>query len=135
MSRELAIAAGRAAAEKGMTDACTITRPGSGEPTFDPETGQYDEPERVTVYMGSCRVQYVDSPPTHPDTQTRRPVVRGSELQLPVEISTNVAVNDIAVITASQYDPDLVGRKYTVGDDPAKSHATARRLPITSLEG
>lgn len=37
--------------------ACTITRPGDGDPVFDPETGEYDDPERVTTYTGSCMVQ------------------------------------------------------------------------------
>lgn len=34
---------------------CVVSRPG-GEPTFDPDTGIYTDPEPTTVYTGPCKI-------------------------------------------------------------------------------
>src|SRR5688572_3077792 len=129
MSRASVLARGRAAAEAGMTDACTITRV-TGTNT-DRRTGDPNE-TTATIYTGPCRVQelFGFARETAP-AQTQ--LARYRILQLPVATSEGVRAGDEVVIDSSVNDPDLVGVRMRVRDQSAKSEATARRIGIEEI--
>jgi len=124
----------RRAAESNMTDACTITRPDpNADPVeMDPETGQYPESARITVYVGKCRIQAksVIASGTDSNAGERAGTTQELELQLPVAGTEGVSVDDVVEVTAAVMDSSLVGRIYTVTAPHEKSQATARRLRI-----
>ena len=117
----------RAQAESLMTDACTITRAGSGGSTIDEATGAVVPPTGTTVYDGPCRVQ-------RPGTQTApRADSGGYEVgvdtifaQLPIA-ATGIRRGDTFTVTAAS-DPDLLGVDARVEANLAKTHATKRTL-------
>lgn len=127
----------RAEAESLMVDTCRITRAGSGDPVFDPETGQYTPPARVTVYEGKCRlqVQSVIAGSSKTGAGERATVVQDAELQLPVEATVSVVVNDVAEMLTAALDPAHVGRMLTVKALHSKTHATSRRLRVMEVTG
>lgn len=126
MSRASVLALGRAAAQAGMTDACTITRVTATRPTT----------VEVTVYSGACRVQEIFgfARETNPSPDQQR-LARYRVLQLPVATSEDVRVGDLVTITTAVNDPDLVGVAMIVRDQSAKSEATARRIGIEEITG
>lgn len=119
----------RAEAEARMVDACRLAHPAT-EPTFDPDTGEWDPGTTTVYYEGPCEVQSSDS-------LTVRTVEAGEEvvtvhrvtLKVPVAV-TGVEIGDTAEITASVFDPDLVGAAFRVTSGHEKSYATARRLRV-----
>lgn len=122
----------QAEAEGRMIDACTITR-GGGEETMDPETGEYTTPAGSTIYVGKCEVQVSDSLSAR-DADAGGEVATILRLTLKVPVSvTGIRKNDVAVITGSMLDPDLVGRKFRVTAGHSKSLATARRMQVEEL--
>jgi hypothetical protein len=56
-----------------------------------------------------------------------------SELQLPVEGTGGLKIDDRVTITASLNDADLVGRVFTITGESRKSHATTRKLPLLEI--
>lgn len=125
MSAESAVLAGRVLAEQQMVDACTIRRPDGTEVT-DPNTGNV-VPGEADIYSGKCRVQ-------NRAPRARTPVAGEViwpehlvELQIPVGV-VGIRVGDVALMTASSLDPDLVGRRFRVTSPAHKSQATARRM-------
>lgn len=128
MSRASVLARGRAAAEAGMVDACTIVRVAGT--TTDRDTGVVTE-TTTSVYSGACRLQEQmafarETQPT-PDNPT---LMRYRVLQLPVATSTGVRKNDQVTITACPNDPDMVGKVLVVRDLSGKTEATSRRLGV-----
>lgn len=130
MSRESILARGRATAEAGMRDACTIRRR-TGEST-NTTTGVVT-PTWTTVYSGACRVQQSEGQAREEDPGEARVLLVRRELQLPVDASTGVRADDVATITASLNDSDLVGRAFVITGEAAKSEATSRRLGIVEV--
>lgn len=133
MSRASVLARGRAAAEAGLLDTCTIVRVTST--TTNPTTGVVTE-TTDEVYEGPCRVQepggYARDISTAPDQPQLAP---HRVLQLPVATSEGVRVGDRVTIDSCVNDPDLVGVRMTVRDQAAKSEATARRIGIEQITG
>ena len=128
MSRASVLARGRAFAAAGVTDTCTVTRPGSGEPTLDPDTQTNTYPSDTTVYEGACRVQVRGGAVASADDFGGRAVTSSAvEVQVPVG-ATEFAEQDVVVITSSEDDPALAGNSYLVESVEEKSHATVRRL-------
>lgn len=127
----------RVLAESLMVDTCIITRPGVGEPVFDPATGTYTDPARVTVFTGPCRLQVTSiiANSTNSAAGERENMVQGSEFQLPVGGTDDVTINDVIEITSAAFDPALVGRKFTVIARHQKTHATSRRLRVEEGTG
>lgn len=129
MSRDSVLARGRAAAEAGFIDTCTISRRNTGA-TTDPVTG-YPTQAYTQLYAGKCRVQQI--------TGTSRPhnvgedfvLISRIDIQLPVVGTEGLEVNDQIVITSAVNDQDLVGRTFLVHDLAHKSEATARRVACT----
>lgn len=131
MSRASVLARGRAAAEKGMVDACTITRV-TGD-SMNPTTKVVTK-TTSTIYNGRCRVQEMlafarDASPTPVDPA----LMRYRTLQLPVESSEDVRRGDLVTITGCVNDPDLVGRSMFVRDLSGKSEATVRRIGVEEV--
>lgn len=127
MSRVGALARGRAFAEEGMVDTCSIRR--STGSTVDDNTGDESETWQ-SLYVGKCRVQQ-----RTPGAQQQTPgedvqLMLSLELQLPVTV-TGLRVGDEVTITASAHDPDLAGQVLLIRDLFAKTHPTARRVGVT----
>jgi hypothetical protein len=132
VSAATALARGRAAAQALMVDACTVKRK-TGEAT-DRDSGQ-TTPTWTTLYTGACRVQQSQlgaaSTPADPGEAAVRLVAY--ELQLPVAGTAGIREGDVATITASALDADLVGRVFTVTGTAHATHKTARRLQVQEV--
>lgn len=133
MSRTTVLARGRAAAEAGMADACTIKRLNSGG-TTDPNTG-YPTTTYTTLYTGKCRVQQQVAIARPHDVGEDKVWLVRFDLQLPVVGSEGLRVGDLVTITSSVNDADLVGRVFEVNELAHKSEATARRVGIVERTG
>lgn len=131
MTAQTATLQGRIAAERNMVDACTIQhRTGS---TSDPETAVVT-PTYSTLYAGKCRVQQ-KIPVAKPATVGEAALwLERLELQVPTAV-TGISSNDLVTITASQLDPDLVGRTFHARELGHKTHMTARRFQIEEVTG
>lgn len=125
MSLQSALAQGRRAAESLMVDSCTVSR-GSGEPVFNPETGQY-ETSGSTVYDGKCRIQSGGTQASNPEAGGAVFTVERVELQLP--FGTDLEIGDTTLITGS-VNPGLVGNRYRVTGLGEKTHATSSRYTV-----
>lgn len=122
-----------------MLDTCTVTRtdPDATQGPIDPDTGQYPPLARITVYSGKCRVQIKSVIASSSDASAGERVgtVQEFELQLPVDGTDTVAVNDVAEMLTCALDDSLTGRKFTVAARHEKSQATARRLRVIETTG
>lgn len=134
-----ALTEGRALIESLMTDTCTVTRvdPDAEQGEMDPDTMQYPDAEPLTVYAGKCRVQIksVIASSSDADAGDRRGVVQEFELQLPIDGTDDIAVNDVVRMDSAAHDASLVGREFTVAARHEKSQATARRLRVQEVTG
>lgn len=131
MSRASVLALGRAAAEAGMVDACTITRV-TGR-TTDPDTGEVTD-TRSTLYTGACRVQQAQASAQREDVGQDHLLLLRLEVQLPMSV-VGLQVGDEVTITASEADEDLPGRVFLVHDLAHKTEATARRVQCLERTG
>ena len=123
------IARGRRLAERLMVDQCIIQHQ-TGLVT-DPATGVVS-PAYATIYTGKCKVQTFTNRELLKSAGEYQFVIQRYEVQVPVS-AVGVQVNDEVVITATEFDPDLVGRSYRVVGLMNKSQATARRLGVEEM--
>jgi hypothetical protein len=131
MSRATVLAAGRRAAEAGMTDTCTITRRTG---TTDPVTGVPSTSD-TPLYDGVCRVQAARAEAQRQDIGEDHELLLRLEIQLPVAGTEGLQVGDIVTITAAVNDADLTGRVFRIRDLAHKSEATARRVQVIEVTG
>lgn len=129
MTASSAVRAGRAAAARLMVDTCTVTRPGAA--TLNETTGVVTR-ATTTVYTGACRVK-PDPAPSESQAGEREVVTRRFVVSIPMS-ETDVAVDDVVTVTASELDPALVGATLTVAGVIVGSHVTARRLVCVLTE-
>jgi hypothetical protein len=130
MSATTAVLRGRVAAERLMTDTVSITRV-TGSST-NSETGVVT-PTTSTIYTGAAKVQQGGVPIGQP-RDLGEASVQLVHLQLHIPVSaTGVRVDDIATVTASTLDPDLVGRVFNIRSVAHKSYLTARRMDIEEV--
>lgn len=132
------LARGRRAAESLMLDSCTITRAGAGKGEWNEETGQYDDPPRIPVYTGKCQFQTsgVLSSNSASDAGERAGTNQSVLIKLPFSELTAgmVAPGDVVEVTACPANPDLIGRKPTIGGkEMLKSFATSRRFILNEV--
>jgi hypothetical protein len=128
MSRSVVLARGRRAAERAMTDTCSIRR-AVGE-TNDPFSGEVT-PGWEPVYTGKCRLQQTNSARADQhEIGEAYILLQQLEVQLPMS-ATDVQTGDEITLTASQTDMDNVGRVFRVRDLMVKTDATARRIQVT----
>lgn len=126
MSRASVLARGRAAAEAGMVDACTIRRV-TGT-TTDRDTGAITKTYlSPNPYAGKCRVQQHQAQARSEDAGEDYTLLLTLEVQLPMSV-TGLQSGDEVTMTSSVSDPDLPGRLFRIRDLAHKSEATARRV-------
>lgn len=127
MSRDGVLARGRAAAEAGMVDACTIRRiTGATSDGHGGEALSYLSPN---PYAGKCRIQQSQAQAQREDIGEDHLLLLRLEVQLPVADSVGLQVGDEVTITKS-LDPDLVGRVFLVHDLAHATEKTARRVQV-----
>lgn len=128
MSRGTVLARGRAKAEAGMIDTCTIThRALTG---INQQTGEQIVTTEA-VYSGACRVQQrVPAGATLTDEGESSKQMLRRELQLPVATSGGISVGDTVTINTCPNDADMAGRVFVVQELAGKTEATARRLGV-----
>jgi hypothetical protein len=132
MSRASVLARGRTAALIGMKDACTIRRRATG--STDPVTG-YPTQTYTDLYAGQCRVQQAVAIARPHEVGEDYVLIVRFDLQLPVDGTEGLAVNDEVTITTAVNDPDLTGRVFLILELAHKSEATARRVGMTERTG
>lgn len=133
MSRASVLSRGRAMAEAGMVDTCTIVRITQ---TSTNETSGAVTETTSTIYTGPCRVQERGGYPRDISTAPDQPQLAiPRELQLPVATSTGVRAGDRVTITAAPNDAGLVGTVAWLRGQPAKSEATSRRFHMEQVAG
>jgi hypothetical protein len=131
VSRDIAMAAGRALAESGFIDACTVER--RGTPVTDPLDGTVTYP-MTPVYSGVCRVQQSAAPWAGPANVGQAGIgLSALEIQLPVVGSEGITKDDVVTITACTHDADLTGKVFSVQGAHHASHKTTRRLPLMEV--
>jgi len=124
---------GRRAAEANMVDACVLTRRTAPIP-LNESTGIHAPGTPTTIYTGKCEVQMPQSANRNPGAGDVEWTVQALVLKLPMSV-VGAQVDDTVTITASQLDPDLVGRVLKVVSLAHKSHMTARRLACEEVTG
>ncbi len=120
-------AAGRAAAEQQMTDACRIERTG---PVVTSQDGTDTTPTTL-VYEGPCRVKPAGTAAVIPSA-TAPSETWQYKLSIPYEQGANVRSNDRVTITGSQ-DPTLADLRLQVRNIDRGTHITARRIWCTEV--
>ena len=128
MSREAATLAGRAAAEAGMVDTCTIRR-GTGGSVTDPNTGKVTDATTV-VYSGPCKVKGGIYAARKADAGEAQWLLTQPQLHLPMS-ATGIRAGDLATLDSSELDPDLVGVVLHIDGPAHGSFSTARRFACT----
>lgn len=128
-------ASNRPAATSVLADWCSITRPGVGDPTFDPATGTTSAPApSVVVTALRCRVEVAPARGPEQSAFGEQTVTsRGYVVQIPWDW-TDVAVDDVLTVTVSG-DPGLVGRALRVLSVAAPSLQWSRVLHAIESEG
>ena len=110
-----------------MTDTCTISRAGAGDPTYDPATDSYTYPTADEIYVGKCRVKPADTVDLAEEAGETVVGARRYVVSVPTS-TTTVQRNDVLEVTASVLDSGLVGTKFRVLGALKGSQVTARRL-------
>ena len=123
------LAGARVAAEALMLDACTVVR--RGAPSTNASTGAVTV-SSMTVYSGKCKVQASGTSARVVEAAGRTATVEPLEVHVPVGAFAP-RPGDVVTVTASEYDPALVGRVYRVTAANLKSAASAYRLPVEEV--
>lgn len=121
---ESTVYAGRAAAERIMTDACTVQRQ-TGQSMS--ETTLVVTPTYSTAYTGKCRVKIDSAGDLGVDAGARAASVRDYIVSVPMS-ATVFEVDDLVTITASALDSTQVGLTLRVLGALHGSQITARRF-------
>lgn len=126
------LARARAEAEANMADLCTVESVVEG--AFNDANGQRDPDVRTLLHSGRCRIQVRQRNPDTPTSGEHRYVVNSVEIQMPVA-TPNVPADAELTITASKFDPQNVGRVFTVIAGLRKSQATVYRIHVSEVAG
>lgn len=125
------VARARGFAEEQFTDTCRIYIPGSVGP-IDETTGQQTPGADADLYTGPCKVQVAQPQPEVPTAGAYRFTLGALVVSVPIS-TVGVKPKHRVQVTACEFDPDLVGRKFVVTAVLRKSHATARRLQVEEV--
>lgn len=132
MSVQAALRAGRAAAERLMTDRCVIRRP-TDEVHTDPDKYEVSRVYEV-VYHGPSKMQTYEAHEATPEVAGGTYVVQRSTVHLPVG-SYRTRPGDVVTITQAR-DHLLVGQSFRIVQEyPVKSHATSYRVFVDDNVG
>jgi hypothetical protein len=133
VSREAILAAGRAflITSGALVDTCKIEH--ATGMTQDLTTG-VGTPTFTIVYTGQCRIQSAAANWAGPAEVAQAALRLASfELQLPVEGTDNLEIDDLVTVLTCVNDPDLVGRFFHITGVSRKSHATTRKMPLSEV--
>jgi hypothetical protein len=125
---------GGAMRAESMLDECAVTRPGTGAPTIDPDTGQMTPPAPQTVYAGRCtlRVPALADQPQRDDT-----ALTESKPTLVVPLGQGpFKLGDVVTLTAV-WDGNLdrvAGRSWRVIGLPEKTTRVDQRLELAEVQ-
>lgn len=128
MSRASALAAGRRAAVRGMTDTIAVYEVTQ---VRNQATGGYDT-VTTTVYLGRGKVQTFESYERKPLAAGHQYTVMRPHVHLPVDTAGVRVGHQVAVVEAS-LSPTLTGSEYTIAGVSDKSQATALRFPVEEV--
>jgi len=130
MSAESTMRAGRALAERLMTDTATVT----GEPTKGAlgTDGLYTSTS-PDLYTGACKVKATDTLVQDVNSQGRDLAVQRLTVDFPVSDDTIFAADARVIITASATDTALIGRSFRITGPHSQTFATARRYPVEEV--
>jgi len=120
----------RAQAESRMYDTCRIADLGVPETAPDGSVEVVGE----VVYSGKCEVSTYEPYERTPEAGGATSTVQRYKVKVPVG-SLAPEVGQVVEITASRFDPNLVGRQYRVKGLLHKSAATAYRLLVDEYVG
>jgi Family of unknown function (DUF6093) len=130
MSATSAILRGRTAALALMLDTVTVTRLDPAATTTDGETGVVTK-VYTTVYTGKGKIQRTPRASRVQPASVGEAEIFMSRLELHLPLTaTGVTTDDIATVTASPLDPDLVGMVFHIRERAAKTFQTARRFGV-----
>lgn len=130
MPVNILVAAGRARALSIMVDSATITR--SATTFTNQDTGARTQ-SVTTIYTGRCRIQQqMPGSASASEPGEAHLLMLQLSVQLPMSVQ-GVQPGDIVTITASQMDPELVGRTFRVNALSHKTHGTSRRLAVQEV--
>lgn len=130
MSVDSILRLARARREELMRSTCRITRPG-GEPVFNPATGGYDTPDRITIYEGRCQIKPTSSPAERDgESGDRDLVLQSYTLVLPWTASNEAGLVNVAdAITILTGDDTWAnGQTFPVGWVELADTRTHRRI-------
>lgn len=132
MSATDALLAGRDAAEELMIDAGEL-RGADVKGAPNQTTGKPSVTPGALKYAGKAKIQTTDTI-GNPAEAVERVVMRTRfELHLPMAAPA-AAVDDVWTCTASELDPQLVGKRFRVVSLIHKSMMTARRIAVEELQ-
>ena len=129
MTAESVVLAGRRAAEALMVDACEIGPP--PQTTFSRDVGDYITASAAPVYVGVCKIQR-PARARDADAGGDDPGVGDLEVHVPAG-TDGIERNHVVTITAASLDAELVDRTFRVLNVPARTFATAIRLPCQEI--
>jgi hypothetical protein len=101
--------------------------------TLDPDTGIYPTTPGPLKYTGIGKVQTTDALGNAAEAAERVVMVTRFSAHLPMSAAA-AAVDDVITVTASEHDPQLVGRRFRVASLIHKSLMTARRLAVEEVQ-
>lgn len=136
------LAEGRAYIGELMQDTVRITRPATEDDpewvpqVLDPDTGQYPAQGRVVVYEGECRMQVksdINSNVVETTAGEREWTYLTAQLQVPIEGTLAIRVDNVAQVLTCPGDTDLVDRLFNVTGTYHKSQAAYRRFRVREV--
>lgn len=112
------------AAKIRFIDTCTITRPGTGTRTLDPETGRYVTSPDTLVWRGECELKRLSSDAgSEVDHASRDAVTALTVLRIPADAPALIRPGDLVQITG-MVNPARQAATYVIrreGDGMARS--------------
>jgi hypothetical protein len=118
-----------------MTDSCVITRAGDVGVDRDPVTGAFIPATDSPVYSGACRLKTVRTAnPIAGQLAGDFPVTSNATISIPIGAAL-LQNRDVAVITASEFEPWNVGKRFRVTTPNLGSQRTADRWQVEVITG
>lgn len=108
-------------------DTCTIATAGTGDPTYDPDTGQIDNGDSDPVYTGACHVRPLVLASSRDRTVGEESVDIG-RYEVKVPATVDVPDGALLTVTASRHDTALDGVSMVVRSVLLDGWVTFRRL-------
>lgn len=123
------LAMGRAQAVARMTEAITVTTTAAG--VLNETTGQYTDVV-TTHYTGVARLKFSTLNVAARDSADRLIAVQDVALHVPAGTAL-LPVGASVAVTASDADPSLLSRLFTVEGRPHAGQTTAHRYPVAEV--